>query len=74
MATENDSRGHHNERKQDKRRRQYTQEDQEKYNKGEGIRSSIGKERWSNLGRRRSGIYGRKNLCVVATTCHFKDK
>ena len=45
-------------------RKQDSQGDQKKCNKGEGSGSSIGKERQSNLGRRQSGIHGRKNLCT----------
>ena len=64
MAMKDNSKGHNNERRQNKRRRQYTQGDQEKHDKGERSYSSIGKERQSNLGRRWSGIHGRKNLCT----------
>ena len=64
MAMKNDSRSHNNKRKQDKGRKWYTQEDQEKHNKEEGSYSSIGKKRRSNLGRRWSGIHRRKNLCT----------
>ena len=32
--------------------------------KREGSYSGIGKKRWYNLGRRRIGIHGRKNLCT----------
>jgi len=62
MAMKDNSRSHNNKRRQDKGRKQYTQGDQEKHNKGEGSYSSSGKERQSNLERRWSGIHGRKNL------------
>ena len=62
MAMKDNNRDHNDERKQDKGRRRDSQGDQKKYNKGERSCSSIGKERRSNLGRRQSGIHGRKNL------------
>ena len=62
MAIKDNSRDHTDERKQNKRRKRYTQGDQKKCNKGEGTRSSIEERGQSNLGRRWSGIHRRKNL------------
>ena len=64
MATKDNSRDRNDERKQGKGRKQDSQGDQKKCNKREESGSSIGKKRWSNLGRIQSGIYGSKNLCT----------
>ena len=46
------------------RRRQHNQENLEEQHKREGSCTSIREERWINMGRRQSGIHGRKSICA----------
>ena len=64
MDKKNNSQGYDVEKKSDDRRKQHSQENLEEQYKREGNCSSIGEEQWISIGRRWSGIHGRKNLCA----------
>ena len=64
MAMKDDSRDHNDQEENDSERRRHTQGNQKKHNKREGSCSSTEEGGRSNLGRRWSGVYGRKNLCT----------
>ena len=64
MAIKDNGRDHNDQEENNNERRRYTQGNQKKHNKREGSCSSIEERGQSNLGRRWSGIHGRKNLCT----------
>ena len=62
MGKEDNSQDYDVRMKSETKGRRYTQEDLKKQHKREGSGPGIGKERRTNMGRRQSGIHGRKNI------------
>jgi len=64
MVKKNDSQNYHTRKENNSRRRQYIQGNPKKHNKRERSCSSTEERGRSNLERRWSGVYGRKDLCT----------
>ena len=64
MAMNDNGRNHNNKEENNSRRRPYTQGNQKKHNKRERSCSSTEERGRSDIGRRWSGVHGRKNLCT----------
>ena len=62
MAMKDDNGNHNNSKENDNRRKRYTQENQKKHDEREKSCSNTEERGQSNLGRRWSGVHGRKNL------------
>ena len=64
MAMKDDSGNHNDSKENNDRRKRYTQGNQKKHDERERSDSSTEERGQSNLGRRWSGVHGRKSLCT----------
>ena len=64
MAMKDDNGNHNNSKENNNRRKWYTQENQKKHDEREKSCSNTEERGQSNLGRKWSGVYGRKSLCT----------
>ena len=63
MVKKNNSWNYNDGKENNSRQKQYNQENQKKQHQRKEGGLSIEERRWTNIGRRWSGIHGRKNLC-----------
>jgi len=62
MVKKNNSQNHHARKENDNRRMRDTQRNLKEQYMRKGDNPSTGEIRWINMGRRGSGVHGRKNL------------